>query len=115
MPAPISFAYSPLLPIGADRTDYRLITDEGVDVVDGPGGRRLLTVGPAVRTPLPAEAMRDIAHYRRPAHLAQLRSVIDDPQASPNDRFVALDLLRNANTAAGGPLPVGQGPGAARG
>src|ERR671928_1260551 len=113
MTAPISFAYSPLLPIGADRTDYRLVTDEGVDVVEGPGGRRFLTVEPAAITLLTAEAMHDIAHYLRPAHLAQLRSIIDDPLASPNDRFVALDLLRNANIAAGGVLPMCQDTGTA--
>jgi fumarate hydratase class I len=107
------FAYSPLLPIGADRTDYRLVTDEGVDVVDGPGGRRFLTVEPAVLTQLTAEAMHDIAHYLRPAHLTQLRSILDDPKASPNDRFVALDLLRNANIAAAGVLPMCQDTGTA--
>src|ERR671920_1201340 len=107
------FAFSPLLPIGADRTDYRLVTDEGVDVVHGPGGRRFLTVEPSVITQLTAEAMHDIAHYLRPAHLGQLRAIIDDPKASPNDRFVALDLLRNANIAAGGVLPMCQDTGTA--
>ena len=57
--------------------------------------------------------MHDIAHYLRPAHLTQLRAIIDDPQASPNDRFVALDLLRNANIAAGGVLPMCQDTGTA--
>src|SRR6201994_3260580 len=108
-----AFAYSPLLPIGADQTDYRLVTDEGVDVVNGPGGRTFLTVESAVIEQLTAEAMHDIAHYLRPAHLAQLRSIIDDPKASPNDRFVALDLLRNANIAAGGVLPMCQDTGTA--
>jgi fumarate hydratase class I len=107
------FSYSPLLPVGADQTEYRLVTDEGVDVVHGPGGRRFLTVEPAVLTALTAEAMHDIAHYLRPAHLAQLRAIIDDPEASPNDRFVALDLLRNANIAAGGVLPMCQDTGTA--
>ncbi|MEO3742439.1 fumarate hydratase [Plantactinospora sp. B5E13] len=107
------FSYSPLLPVGADQTEYRLVTDEGVDVVHGPGGRRFLTVEPAALTALTAEAMHDIAHYLRPAHLAQLRSIIDDPAASPNDRFVALDLLRNANIAAGGVLPMCQDTGTA--
>jgi len=107
------FSYTPLLPVGADQTDYRLVTDEGVDVVHGPGGRRFLTVEPAVLTALTAEAMHDIAHYLRPAHLAQLRAIIDDPAASPNDRFVALDLLRNANIAAGGVLPMCQDTGTA--
>ncbi|MDT4994501.1 MAG: fumarate hydratase, class [Actinoplanes sp.] len=108
-----AFSYSPLLPTGADLTEYRLVTDEGVDVVNGPGGRRFLTVESPVLTQLTAEAMHDIAHYLRPAHLTQLRSIIDDPKASPNDRFVALDLLRNANIAAGGVLPMCQDTGTA--
>ncbi len=107
------FAYAPLLPIGDDQTDYRLVTDEGVDVANGPGGRRFLTVEKSVITQLTAEAMHDIAHFLRPAHLTQLRSIIDDPKASPNDRFVALDLLRNANIAAGGVLPMCQDTGTA--
>jgi fumarate hydratase, class I len=107
------FSHVPLLPTGDDLTEYRLISDEGVDVVHGPGKRRFLTIDPAVLTALTAEAMHDIAHYLRPAHLAQLRSILDDPQASPNDRFVALDLLRNANIAAGGVLPMCQDTGTA--
>lgn len=113
MSSAASFSYAPLLPTGSDQTEYRLITDEGVDVVNGPGGRRFLTVEPAALTALTAEAMHDIAHFLRPAHLAQLRSIIDDPAASPNDRFVALDLLRNANIAAGGVLPMCQDTGTA--
>lgn len=108
-----AFSYSPLLPIGDDTAEYRLLSDEGVDVVNGPGGRRFLTVDPGVLTLLTAEAMHDIAHFLRPAHLAQLRSIIEDPKASPNDRFVALDLLRNANIAAGGVLPMCQDTGTA--
>jgi fumarate hydratase class I len=107
------FAYSPLLPRGVDPTDYRLVTDAGLDMEPGPGGRSFLTVEPAVLTELTAEAMHDIAHYLRPAHLAQLRSIVDDPAASANDRFVALDLLRNANIAAGGVLPMCQDTGTA--
>ncbi|WJK41126.1 fumarate hydratase [Solwaraspora sp. WMMA2056] len=107
------FSHVPLLPTGDDLTEYRLISDEGVDVVHGPGNRRFLTIDPAVLTALTAEAMHDIAHYLRPAHLAQLRAILDDPQASPNDRFVALDLLRNANIAAGGVLPMCQDTGTA--
>ncbi|GGK12590.1 fumarate hydratase class I [Pilimelia terevasa] len=107
------FAHSPLLPLGTDTTEYRLVTDEGVDVVEGPGGRRFLTVEPAALTLLTAEAMHDIAHFLRPAHLAQLRRILDDPAASANDRFVALDLLRNANIAAGGVLPMCQDTGTA--
>ncbi|MEH1027920.1 fumarate hydratase [Micromonospora profundi] len=113
MSSAAGFSYAPLLPTGPDQTDYRLITDEGVDVVHGPGGRRFLTVEPAALTALTAEAMHDIAHFLRPAHLAQLRAIIDDPAASPNDRFVALDLLRNANIAAGGVLPMCQDTGTA--
>ncbi|MEU8815951.1 fumarate hydratase [Actinoplanes sp. NPDC048796] len=108
-----AFTYSPLLPTGDDLTEYRLVTDEGVDVVAGPGGRQFLTVEPSAITQLTAEAMHDIAHYLRPAHLSQLRSIIDDPRASANDRFVALDLLRNANIAAGGVLPMCQDTGTA--
>jgi fumarate hydratase class I len=112
MPTP-DFTYAPLLPLGDDSTEYRLLTANGVDVVDGPGGRRFLTVDPAALRLLTAEAMHDIAHYLRPAHLTQLRGIIDDPAASPNDRFVALDLLRNANIAAGGVLPMCQDTGTA--
>jgi fumarate hydratase class I len=109
----MDFAYSPLLPTGPDTTQYRRLTADGVEVVDGPGGRRFLTVDPAVLTLLTDTAMHDIAHFLRPAHLTQLRSIIDDPAASPNDRFVALDLLRNANIAAGGVLPMCQDTGTA--
>jgi fumarate hydratase class I len=107
------FAYESLLPIGPDATEYRLVTSEGMDVVDGPGGRRFLTVTPEAMTALTSEAMHDIAHFLRPAHLRQLRNIIDDPAASPNDRFVAMDLLRNANIAAGGVLPMCQDTGTA--
>lgn len=107
------FSYSPLLPTGTDTTEYRLVTDAGLEVVAGPGGRSFLTVAPEVLTELTAVAMHDIAHYLRPAHLAQLRSIVDDPEASGNDRFVALDLLRNANVAAGGVLPMCQDTGTA--
>jgi fumarate hydratase, class I len=103
----------PLLPTGLDQSEYRLVTDDGVDMVEGPGRRRFLTVAPEALTALTAEAMHDIAHYLRPAHLAQLRAIVDDPEASPNDRFVALDLLRNANVAAGGVLPMCQDTGTA--
>ncbi|GIH21143.1 fumarate hydratase [Rugosimonospora africana] len=107
------FVYSPLLPLGEDKTEYRLLTTEGVDVVDGPGGRRFLTVAPEALTLLTDTAMHDIAHFLRPAHLTQLRSILEDPAASPNDRYVALDLLRNANIAAGGVLPMCQDTGTA--
>ena len=107
------FTFSSLLPIGPDSTEYRLLTTDGIDTVAGPGGRTFLTVEPEVLRRLTDEAMHDIAHFLRPAHLTQLRAIIDDPQASPNDRFVALDLLRNANIAAGGVLPMCQDTGTA--
>src|SRR3954453_4118419 len=102
------FAFSPLLPLGPDTTDYRLVTSDGI----GRDGR-FVTIEPEALTRLTDEAMHDIAHFLRPAHLAQLRSIIDDPLASPNDRFVALDLLKNANIAAGGVLPMCQDTGTA--
>jgi fumarate hydratase class I len=109
-----SFDFSPLLPTAADTTEYRLLTADGVSVVEGPSGYGpFLTVTAGALRALTDEAMHDIAHYLRPAHLAQLRSIIDDPAASGNDRFVALDLLRNANIAAGGVLPMCQDTGTA--
>ena len=107
------FAYEDLLPIGPDRTEYRLLSTEGVSRVEGPGGRTFLQVSPQALQTLTDEAMHDVAHYLRPAHLAQLRRIIDDPDASNNDRFVALDLLKNANIAAGGVLPMCQDTGTA--
>ncbi|MFD8590518.1 fumarate hydratase [Streptomyces sp. NPDC059637] len=106
------FAYSDLLPLGADETPYRLVTSEGVSTFEA-DGRRFLKVEPEALRKLAAEAMHDISHYLRPAHLAQLRKILDDPEASPNDRFVALDLLKNANIAAAGVLPMCQDTGTA--
>src|SRR5665811_906910 len=98
------FGYEDLLPLGADDTAYRLVTAEGVRTVAGPDGREFLEVAPEALRLLTETAMHDIAHYLRTAHLAQVRSIIDDPEASSNDKFVALDLLKNANIAAGGVL-----------
>jgi fumarate hydratase class I len=106
------FAYSDLLPLGPDETPYRLLTTEGVETVEA-GGRTFLTVEPEAMRLLTETAMHDIAHYLRPGHLRQLRNILDDPEASPNDRFVALDLLKNANIAAGGVLPMCQDTGTA--
>jgi fumarate hydratase class I len=106
------FSYSDLLPIGPDTTEYRLISTEGVKIVEG-AGRKFLQVDPDAIRLLTETAMHDISHYLRPAHLAQLRRIIDDPESSPNDRFVALDLLKNANIAAGGVLPMCQDTGTA--
>jgi fumarate hydratase, class I len=106
------FRYSDLLPLGEDQTPYRLVTAEGVSTFEA-GGRTFLQVTPEAIRQLTAEAMHDIAHYLRPAHLAQLRRIIDDPEASGNDRFVALDLLKNVNISAGGVLPMCQDTGTA--
>jgi len=111
------FLYSDLLPVGADDTPYRLITTEGVSTfeVTTPSGdvQTFLQVEPGAIQQLTAEAMHDISHYLRPAHLAQLRKIIDDPDSSGNDRFVALDLLKNVNISAGGVLPMCQDTGTA--
>ncbi|MFJ1706564.1 fumarate hydratase [Kitasatospora sp. NPDC088346] len=112
MAATPEFAYRDLLPIGDDTTPYRKITSEGVSTFEA-NGRTFLQVEPEALRRLTAEAMHDISHYLRPAHLAQLRRILDDPEASPNDRFVALDLLKNVNISAGGILPMCQDTGTA--
>ncbi len=106
------FAFTELLPLGADDTPYRLVTTEGVSTFDTPEGT-FLNVEPEAIRQLTAEAMREIAHFLRPAHLQQLRNILDDPEASPNDRFVATDLLKNAAISAGGVLPMCQDTGTA--
>ena len=106
------FAYADPLPLGPDTTPYRLITTEGVRTVEL-GDRTFLQVDPEVLRLLTVEAIRDISHLLRPGHLAQLRAILDDPEASANDRFVALDLLKNANVSAGGVLPMCQDTGTA--
>jgi fumarate hydratase class I len=106
------FEYADLLPIGPDETPYRLLTTEGVSTVEA-GGRTFLQVEPEALRLLTETAMHDIAHYLRPGHLQQLRNILDDPEASPNDRFVALDLLKNVNISAGGILPMCQDTGTA--
>ncbi|MFZ9887138.1 MAG: fumarate hydratase [Myxococcota bacterium] len=107
-----TFEFTPLLPLKKDDTPYRLVTTEGVTTVTL-GDRTFLEVSPHALTLLTKEAMRDIAHLLRPGHLAQLRAILDDEEASANDRFVALDLLKNANIAAGGVLPMCQDTGTA--
>ncbi len=106
------FAFTELLPLGDDTTPYRLLTSDGVSVVEA-AGRSFLEVQPEALRLLAETAMRDVAHLLRPAHLRQLARILDDPDASPNDRFVALDLLKNANIAAGGVLPMCQDTGTA--
>lgn len=104
--------FTELLPLGDDTTQYRLVTTEGVESVETPLGTMLKVSNDAIRA-LTAEAMREIAHFLRPSHLGQLSSILDDPEASENDRFVALDLLKNAAVAAGGVLPMCQDTGTA--
>ena len=105
-----------LLPLTEDpyaTTTYRHLTTDGVTTVEGPGGRTFLEVDPEAIRLLTATAMRDIAHLLRPDHLAQVAAILDDPEASPNDRFVATELLQNACIAAGGVLPSCQDTGTA--
>jgi len=106
------FHYEDLLPIGSDETEYRRISGEGVSTFEAEG-IEFLQVSPDAITRLTYEAFHDISHYLRGAHLQQLRNILDDAQASANDRFVALDLLKNANIAAGGVLPMCQDTGTA--
>jgi len=115
------FRYADLLPThgsnGTDETPWRLVTTEGVSTFDAtlPDGssRTFLRVDQEAIRRLTEEAMHDIAHYLRPGHLTQLRRIIEDPEASGNDRFVALDLLKNVNISAGGVLPMCQDTGTA--
>src|SRR5689334_5992221 len=106
------FDYTDLLPLGPDETEYRLITSEGVRVTEA-AGRRFLEVEPEALRLLTETAIHDISHYLRASHLAQLRKIVDDPESSGNDRFVALDLLKNASISAGGVLPMCQDTGTA--
>jgi fumarate hydratase, class I len=111
-PAESTFAYHELLPLGHDDTPYRLVSTEGVSTFEA-NGHTFLNVDPAVISLLTKEAMHDIQHMLRAGHLAQLRKILDDPEATGNDKFVALDLLKNAAIAAGGILPGCQDTGTA--
>jgi len=106
------FSYSDLLPLGEDKTKYRNIGKAGVSVIKL-GDREFLQVQPEALTLLTETAIHDISHYLRAEHLQQLANILKDPEASPNDRFVALDLLKNANISAGGILPMCQDTGTA--
>ncbi len=106
------FQYQPMLPLGDDATSYRLLSKDHVSTFEA-AGHTFLKVEPEALTLLTKAAMRDIAHLLRPGHLAQLRGILEDPQASDNDRFVALDLLQNAVIAAKGVLPQCQDTGTA--
>jgi fumarate hydratase class I len=106
------FSFTELLPTGHDDTTYRKVADGGVTRHQALG-RTFLEVEPKAITQLTSAAIHDIQHLLRPGHLRQLRSILDDPEASPNDRYVARDLLQNANIAAGGILPMCQDTGTA--
>src|SRR5271169_4924580 len=104
--------YRELFPLGADEAPYRKLTSDHVSTGNFEG-RRIVKVMPEALTMLAAQAFADSAHLLRPGHLASLRAILDDPEASSNDRFVALDLLKNANIAAGRVLPMCQDTGTA--
>jgi fumarate hydratase class I len=106
------FSYSDLLPLGEDKTQYRLLSTDGVSTFMA-GGQEFLQIDSSAIENLAAVAFHDISHYLRSEHLQQLANILSDPEASANDRFVALDLLKNANIAAGGVLPMCQDTGTA--
>ncbi len=106
------FDFHPMFPHGTDTTPYRKLTDAGVSVQEV-AGRKLLVVDRAAIVSLTETAFHEMSHLLRPGHLAQLKAILDDPESSPNDKFVALDLLKNANIAAGGVLPMCQDTGTA--
>src|SRR5262245_36192425 len=106
------FQFQEMFPHGEDSTPYRRIDGDYV-ARDAFRGALMLTVDPAGLTRLAAEAIRDISHLFRPGHLRQLRTILDDTEASPNDRFVALNMLKNANISAGMVLPSCQDTGTA--
>ncbi len=108
----MAFQHHPLFPLGTDETSYRKLAAEGVRI-EPFGKRETLFVEPEAIRRLAEQAMIDINHLLRPAHLAQLAKILDDPEATSNDKFVAYDLLKNANIAAGGVLPMCQDTGTA--
>src|SRR6187397_2665249 len=115
MNAPIAnplppYKHTPLFPLGKDTTTYRKISAEGVRV-EKIMGRDMLVVSREAMRALAEAAFVDINHLLRPAHLASLKSIVEDPEASDNDKFVAFDFLKNANIAAGGTLPMCQDTG----
>jgi fumarate hydratase class I len=109
---PSNFLYSPMYPLAEDATPYRKLDIQGVTTATC-DGRTVLKVAPQALEQLAFQACKEVSHLLRPAHLQQLSNILKDPEASPNDRFVALDLLKNANIAAGGVLPMCQDTGTA--
>src|ERR1700734_1622790 len=112
MQRPSGFLYSPMFPLGPDQTTWKKLAIEGVRV-SMCDGQSVLRIAPDALSELAVRAFHDVSHLLRPGHLTQLRAILDDPEASANDRFVALDLLKNANIAAGGVLPMCQDTGTA--
>ena len=106
------FSYEDLLPVDPDSTKYRLVSKEGISTFTA-DGREFLKVSADAISKLTEAAIHDISHYLRGEHLQQLANILSDPESSPNDRFVALDLLKNANISAGGILPMCQDTGTA--
>jgi fumarate hydratase class I len=106
------YVHHTMFPLGADKTPYRKLTDEYVSVTEI-NSKEVVTIDPKAITLLTFEAYKDVSHLLRPGHLQQLRNILDDPDASDNDRFVAFDLLKNANISAGGILPMCQDTGTA--
>ncbi|MBR0799531.1 fumarate hydratase [Bradyrhizobium jicamae] len=106
------YKHTPLFPLGADSTPYKKVTSEGVRVEKVLGKDMLVVSREALRA-LSEAAFGEINHYLRPGHLKQLRSILEDTEASDNDKFVAFDFLKNANIAAGGVLPMCQDTGTA--
>jgi fumarate hydratase, class I len=109
---PDTFRYAPMFPLGPADTPWRKLDIQGVSTA-ACDGQTVLRIKPDALSELAFQAYKDVSHKLRPAHLAQLRAILDDPEASANDRFVALDLLKNANIAAGGVLPMCQDTGTA--
>jgi fumarate hydratase class I len=112
LPRPSGFLYSPMFPLGPDCTAWKVLPLDGVRTATC-DGQTVLRIAPEALSELAFQAFHDVSHLLRPGHLAQLRAILDDPEASANDRFVALDLLKNANIAAGGVLPMCQDTGTA--
>ena len=106
------FVFQELFPLGPDTTKYRLLTDDFVSSTKFEG-QEILKVKPEALTLLASEAIRDISHLLRSSHLEQLSKILKDPESSKNDRFVALELIKNANISAAGILPMCQDTGTA--
>ncbi len=106
------FLFSPMFPLAEPEVPWTKLALDGVRTIEA-AGRRVLLVAPETLTELAFRAFRDVSHLLRPSHLAQLRAILDDPEASANDRYVALEFLKNANIAAGGVLPMCQDTGTA--